>query len=184
MKIAVFSSALNNPCQESIELAQKIGDYLAVNNVVVLTGGCIGLPSIVAKSAYKNGTETVAYYPDISKKELISNQKIHNNDLSGVYTEKKFYEGFTQRSIEMIKEADAAIVFNGRLGTLSEFTVGVEEGLPTGVIEGSGGVSNEIRRLCTLVNRDLKKDNIIISEDYKVIIDKLIENQKQKDLNK
>jgi len=141
-------------------------------------------PSIVAKSAYRNGSETVAYYPDVSEKELIDNQKIHNNDLSGVYTEKKFYEGFTQRSIEMIKEADAAIVFNGRLGTLSEFTVGVEEGLPTGVIEGSGGVSNEIKRLCILVNRDLEKDNITISKNYKEIIDKLIKYQNQKDLNK
>jgi predicted Rossmann-fold nucleotide-binding protein len=184
MKIAVFSSAFNKPSKESITLAQGIGEYLAVNKVVVLTGGCIGLPSVVAKSAYENGSETVAYYPDVSKKELIKNQKIHNNDLSGIYTEKKFYEGFTHRSIEMIKEADAAIVFNGRLGTLSEFTVSVEEGLPTGVIEGSGGVSNEIRRLCTLVDRDLEKDNIIILEDYKGIIDKLIENQNQKDLNK
>jgi predicted Rossmann-fold nucleotide-binding protein len=177
MKIAVFSSAFNKPSQENILLAERIGLYLAKNKITVLTGGCIGLPSLVAKSAFENGSETIAYYPDISEKELVSNQAIHNNDLSGVYSEQKFYEGFTQRSIEMIKEADAALVFNGRLGTLSEFTVGVEEGLPTGVIEGSGGVSDEIKRLCVLVNRDLVKDNITIGNDYKQIINKLIEYQ-------
>lgn len=178
MKIAVFSSAFNNPSNENIILAKKIGKYLAKNKVTVLTGGCIGLPSLVAKSAYTNGSETIAYYPDVSEKELIKNQLIHNNDLSGVYTERKFYNGFTHRSIEMIKEADAAIVFNGRLGTLSEFTVGIEEGLPTAIIEGTGGISDRIRELCILVNRDLVKDDIIIGNNYKQTIDKLLRIKK------
>lgn len=184
MKIAIFSSAYNDPSKENVALAKKIGEYLAEKNTTVLTGGCTGLPSLVAKSAYMKGSETIAYYPDISEKELLLNRDIHNNDISRNYSERKFYDGFTQRSVEMIKGADAAIVFNGRLGTLSEFTIGVEEGLPTCVIEGSGGVSDEIRRLCILVNRDLKKDNIIIGSDYKNIIDELIEFQKKKDLRK
>jgi uncharacterized protein (TIGR00725 family) len=178
MKIAIFSSAFNKPSQENILLAERIGEYLARNNITLLTGGCVGLPSLVAKSAHMNGSETIAYYPDVSEKELFNNQAIHNNDLSGVYTEKKFYEGFTQRSIEMIKEADAAIVFNGRLGTLSEFTIGIEEGLPIGVIENSGGVSDEIRKLCKLVNRDIEKDSIIIDNDYERIINHLISSKK------
>lgn len=149
----------------------------------MLTGGCIGIPALVAKSAYENGSETIAYYPDISEKELIKNKNIHNNDLSSVYTEKKFYEGFTQRSIEMIKEADAAIILNGRFGTLSEFTASVEEGLATGVIEGTGGVSDEIRRLCILVNRDLKKDNITLGKNYKKVIDALIASQNTRNLD-
>ena len=155
IKIAVFSSAYNNPNQEHIDMAQKIGKYLAEKNCVILTGGCIGLPAMVAAHAHAFGAETVAYYPDVSEKELIKNKKVHNNDIDGNYSEKKFYDGFTKRSIEMIHDADVALAFNGRLGTLSEITVAIEEGLPTGIIEKSGGVSDEMRKLCTLVGRDL-----------------------------
>ena len=177
LKIAVFSSAYHSPEKEHTQMAVTLGKYLAEKECLVMTGGCIGLPSQVAQSAQNHGAETIAYYPDISEKELIKNQKIHNNDIKGIYSEKKYYEGFTQRSIEMIKDADAAIVFNGRLGTLSEFTVGVEEGLAIGVIEGSGGVSNEIRNLCKIVGRDLDKSNIFIHTHYKKVIDEVMKGR-------
>lgn len=175
MKIAVFSSASGVMSNENILLAQNIGTYLAEKNIEVITGGCVGLPSIVAQTAFERGGKTIAYYPDVSEIDLVKNRELHNNDIQGIYSEKKFYEGFTMRSIKMIEEADAAIVFNGRFGTLSEFTVAVEEGLPVGIIEGTGGISDEIRNLCNLVQRDVMKDRIIFENDYKTLIDELIQ---------
>lgn len=174
MKLAIFSSASQIMTKENIQLAKDIGKYLAKQGIEVITGGCKGLPSLVAQEAYKNGAKTTAYYPDVSELDLYKNEIIHNNDILGVYSEKKFYDGFTKRSIKMIEDADAAIVFNGRFGTLSEFTVAVEEGLRVGVVEGTGGISDEIRSLCALVKRDMSQNQIIFSYDYKALIDRLI----------
>lgn len=174
MKIAVFSSASREMSDANIKLAENLGHYLVEKDIELITGGCIGLPSIVAKTVFVNGGKTTAYYPDVSEVDLIKNRLLHNNDIEGIYSEKKFYDGFTKRSIKMIEDADAAIVFNGRFGTLSEFTVAAEERLPVGVIEGTGGISDEIRNLCTLVQRDIVKDRIIFAKDYKTLIDKLL----------
>ncbi|MGB0925387.1 MAG: hypothetical protein ACPGTS_01620 [Minisyncoccia bacterium] len=179
MKIAVFSSASNIISKENLKLAQNIGEYLAEKKVSVLTGGCVGLPAVVAERAFHTGAETVAYYPDVSEKELLKNIKIHNNDIALHYSEKKFFNGFTNRSIRMIENADAAIVFNGRFGTLSEFSVAIEEGLQVGVIEGTGGITDEIKNLGTVVSRDFKNE-VIFGKDYKLVIDELIEKIKNR----
>lgn len=176
MKIAIFSSASGTHEQENINLAEKIGKYLAEKEITVITGGCIGLPSIVAKSAFANGAETIAYYPDLDERELLMNEQVHNNDLENNYTHKKFFKGFCYRSVRMIEDADGAIVFNGRFGTLSEFTIAVEEGLNIAVIEGTGGVTDEIKKLGELVYKQFPYNHVVFSKDYKSAIDELIKD--------
>lgn len=144
--------------------------------MTVITGGCIGLPAIVAKSAFNNGAETIAYYPDLTERDLFLNKKIHSNDLENNYTHKRFFKGFCYRSVRMIEDADGAIVFNGRFGTLSEFTVAVEEGLNVAVIEGTGGITDEIKRLADIVYRQFPYNHVVFSVDYKSAIDKLIQD--------
>ena len=126
MKIAIFSSASAQITDDNLLLAQHIGTYLAEKGATVITGGCIGLPSIVAQAAFSRGAETIAYYPDISERELLQNEQAHNNDLTHEYTQKRFFKGFMYRSVRMVEDADGAIVFNGRFGTLSEFSIAVE----------------------------------------------------------
>ena len=179
MKIAIFSSASVEITYENFILAQNIGKYLAGKGVTVITGGSIGLPSVVAKSAFLLGAETLAYYPDLNERDLLQNARVHNNDLSNSYTQKRFFRGFTYRSVRMIEDADGAIVFNGRFGTLSEFSIAVEEGLKIAVIEGTGGLTDEIRRLAEIVDRQFPDSHVIFSNDYKVAVDALIENIKQ-----
>lgn len=178
MKIAIFSSASTDITNENLLLAQNIGKYLAEKGVTVITGGCTGLPFSVVRSAFSAGAETVAYYPDISEKDLSLNSKVHNNDLSNQYTQKRFFKGFMYRSVRIIEDVDGAIVFNGRFGTLSEFAIAVEEGLKIAVIEGTGGITDEIKRLAEIVNRQFPDNHVIFSNDYKFAIDKLIENIK------
>lgn len=180
MKIAVFSSASGNHEQENIKLAEDIGRYLAEKGITVITGGCIGLPAIVAKSAFNNGAETFAYYPDLDERELLMNEQVHNNDLENSYTHKKFFKGFCYRSVRMIEDADGAVVFNGRFGTLSEFTIAVEEGLNIAIIEGTGGITDEIKKLAEIVYKQFPYNHVVFSEDYKVAIDKLIEDIQNK----
>lgn len=180
MKIAIFASASPQITYENLLLAQNIGKYLAEKGITIITGGCVGLPSAVAQSAFSAGAETIAYYPDLSERDLLQNAQAHNNDLSHKYTQKRFFKGFTYRSVRMIEDADGAIVFNGRFGTLSEFSIAVEEGLKIAVIEGTGGITDEIKKLAEIVDRQFPNSHVIFSNDYKYAIDKLIENIKNK----
>ena len=180
MKIAIFASASPQITDENLLLAQNIGIYLAEKGITIITGGCVGLPSAVARSAFSAGAETIAYYPDLSERDLLQNAQVHNNDLSSEYTHKRFFKGFTYRSVRMIEDADGAVVFNGRFGTLSEFSIAVEEGLKIAVIEGTGGITDEIKKLAEIVDRQFPNSHVIFSNDYKYAIDKLIENIKNK----
>lgn len=180
MKIAIFASASPQMTDENFLLAQNIGIYLAEKGITIITGGCVGLPSVVARSAFSAGVKTLAYYPDLSERDLLQNAQVHNNDLSSEYTHKRFFKGFTYRSVRMIEDADGAVVFNGRFGTLSEFSIAVEEGLKIAVIEGTGGITDEIKNLAEIVDRQFPNSHVIFSNDYKYAIDKLIENIKNK----
>jgi hypothetical protein len=177
MKICIFSSANTGITEENILLAQQVGTYLAERGVTVMTGGCTGLPAIVAETVFAHGGETIGYFPDLNERDLLANARLHNNDLfHNCYTHKRFFKGFMYRSVRMIEDADGAIVFSGRFGTLSEFTIAVEEGLKVAVIEGTGGITDEIRRLADIVDRQFPDSHVVFSNDYKQAIDRLIEN--------
>ena len=174
LNIAIFSSASQKIEKKNLLLAKNIGKYLAKNKIRISTGGCVGIPSIVAESAFKNKGEVIAYYPDETLKELFLNSHTHNNDTKDNYTERKFFKGFSNRSVKMLHDVDAAIVLNGRFGTLSEFTMAVEEGLPILVLEDTGGITDEIKKLAKLIYKEFPYNNVVFEKDYKKGIDKLL----------
>ncbi len=136
MKIGIFSSASSRVSPSNRKLAKAIAEYLAEQGIEIVTGGSLGIPGIIAERACELGSRTCVYSPDRDERD--HHKRIDNHDLR-FYSEKKFIPGFTARSLEMIKNIDGAIVLNGRIGTLSEFAIACEEGLPIAVITGTGG---------------------------------------------
>jgi len=175
MKIAVFSSWFPEVSKENRELAEKIGIYLTQKGVTVVTGGCIGIPSIVIESAHAHGGHTIGYFPNTNEKD---HGDIQGNHSLTFYSTAHFIAGFTARSLAMIKDVDAAIVLNGRIGTLSEFGIAVEEGLPLIVIEGTGGVTDELQRLTKLVNKEFPNNEVVFTKDWKKEVDRVLEIMK------
>ncbi len=172
MKIAIFSSWLPDVSEQNQKLAKDIVSYLAQKNVSIVTGGCTGIPGLCIEEAYTLGLETIGYFPN---KDEIDHFAINGNHDPKFYGECHFIQGFTARSLAMIKNVDAAIVLNGRIGTLSEFGIAVEEGLPLAVIEGTGGITDELQRLTTLVHKEFPNNEVIFEKDYKKAIDKIIQ---------
>jgi hypothetical protein len=78
----------------------------------------------------------------------------------------------------MIKNVDAAIILNGRIGTLSEFGIAIEEGLPIGIIEGTGGISEMVKDIMYIAQKNSSSAEIYFDTDYKKVIDHLIYNNK------
>lgn len=169
--IVIFSSANPEVSEDVTRVAEGIGKYLAEKGVRVLTGGSLGVPGVVIRSAKENGAHTEGYFPD---HDPVSHSKRFDNQSIEYFDTYRFIPSFSGRSLAMIEAADAAIVLNGRIGTLSEFCMAVEEALPTAVIAGTGGISDELERIVSIANKEFP-GKVIFDSDYKNAIDLLIE---------
>jgi len=177
MKIGIFSSASFKVSSKNKKLAKSIAEYLKEKGVEVVTGGSLGIPGIIAEHAYNLGGKTSVYSPD---KDGENHHKRHDNHSLDFYHNKKFIPGFTARSLKMIKSIDGAIVLNGRVGTLSEFTIAIEEGLPISVLEGTGGITDHLKKIIKISKKKYLKDKIYFTSSYKKAIDNLILKKKKK----
>lgn len=180
MKIAIFSSWLLDVTEENKKLAHNIGTYLAEQGIEVVTGGCSGIPALCIESAYHASAKTIGYFPHSDRNEYHDRQHEENVHDIKFYNTAHFIAGFTARSLEMIKNVDAAIVLNGRIGTLSEFGIAIEEGLPLGIIEGTGGITDELKTMVRVAKKEFPNNEVVFGDDYKKIIDTLIENHKNR----
>jgi uncharacterized protein (TIGR00725 family) len=174
MKIALFSSWLPEVSEYNKNVAEGIAEYLHTRGVVLVTGGCTGIPAIAVEAMHKIGGMTVGYFPHTDRKEYIEKRHIKNAHALEYYSSTKFVTGFTARSLKMIEEVDAVIVMNGRIGTLSETGIAIEEGLPIAVIEGTGGIADELLNIMIAAKKTLPKKEVIFERDYKKAIDHLI----------
>lgn len=174
IKIGIFSSASSRVSQSNKKLAKAIAEYLTEQGIEIVTGGSLGIPGIVTERACELGNSSYVYSPDHDEHD--HHKRIDNHNLK-FYKEKKFIPGFTARSLEMIKSIDGAIVLNGRIGTLSEFTIALEEGLPVAVITCTGGIADHLQSILKVSKKKYPKEKIIFTSDYKKAISQLIDKQ-------
>ena len=172
IKIAIFSSAEIPISDELKLLSQDIARYLVQKNLILVTGGSVGIPGQIIEQAHKLGGETIMFSPDINMDE--HNERFDNHKVE-FYNEVVYGNGFTSRSLEMIKFVDCALVLNGRTGTLCEFTIAVEEGLPVSVVTETGGMSDHLSDILKIVNKEFP-NKILFGPNYKKQIDLLLEN--------
>ncbi|MCD6500577.1 hypothetical protein J7K42_00995, partial [bacterium] len=84
------------------------------------------------------------------------------------------YTGFDYvgRNLILTKAADGVIIICGRTGTLNEFTVAFESKTPIGVLQGSGGTADLIKKILEKGYRP--KTRIVYDRDPKKLVKKLI----------
>jgi uncharacterized protein (TIGR00725 family) len=136
----------------AIVWAEELGKLLAELNITVLTGGCTGFPKVVVESAKKSGGTCVAYYPNESLSEVIEKREAYNNHDPYYYASHKFHNGFTHRSLTMLYDADLVLAFNGRVGTLSECMIAIDENIPTIICTGLGGICDSLEDIICKAN--------------------------------
>lgn len=176
MKLAILGSASDIFSPENEKLCEEVGKYLAEKKITVVSGGSHGIPGLVVKSAFEAGAETEAYSPDEDEER----HQLRADNISLKYFKShKFIPGFTTRSLEMIKNVDGVLVINGRIGTLSEFTIALEEGLNIAVIKNTGGIADHLEYIISVAKKEFP-NKIIFDTDYKIALDKLIELVGQK----
>jgi len=177
-KIGVSGAEVIGHCQnDAAKKAREIGKQIALHNGVVITGACFGLPHEAVIGAKKAGGITIGVSPAISeeKHKQDYNFPTENYDLI-------FYTGygFSARDVWLMRMSDAVIFICGRIGTLNEFTICFEDNRLMGVLEGTGGTADEIKRIIKIANKG--PGRIIYEKDPKKLVEKIckeIDKEKQ-----
>jgi uncharacterized protein (TIGR00725 family) len=175
-KICV-SGAAEGDClnPETIEKAEKVGEAIARNKAVLVTGATTGIPEYAAKGVKKAHGVSIGFSPAASRNDHTNRYQlpVDNMDLI-VYTG----FGYAGRNLILTRSADAVIIVCGRIGTLNEFTVAFEDRKPIGVLEHSGGMSEELKIITHIAHRHDCK--ILYDSDPDSLVKKLLADLREK----
>lgn len=170
--VGVISSAVSIQNQKEIDLFTHLGATLAKHNINIATGAAIGFSHLIGMGAKEAGSRLVGFSP--SSNALTHSRQADNAPINNFDSIHFNGDGFTARSLEFVSSVDALIMVAGRMGTLSEFTIGFEEGIPIFILKGYGGISDHIEEIISHAN----KEGLIppvITADINDLTDKLLQ---------
>ena len=177
-KIGVYGSSISEGAQAE-ELGKALGDALAKQNCIIITGACSGMPYIVAHEAAQHGAEVWGFTPAVNIEE---HQKAYPCDEISiykrlVYVPQNYHELFVKspaskaldwserlkyRNVISTINCDAGIIISGSWGTLNEFTNLIYEGKPIGVLTGTGGLADQLPDWFPRLRK--KSDSVVLFE--------------------
>jgi len=160
-KIGIYGSNIAES-EEAVQAARELGSTLAQRDIIVVTGGCSGMPYVVAQAAKQQGAEvwgfTSEYNEEAQKKafpldDIATYDKLfyvpHQYD-HFFYLEHKLPSSrdwsarLKYRNVVSTIHVDAGIIVSGGWGTMNEFTNLLYDGKPVGVLLGTGGLADEL----------------------------------------
>lgn len=152
------------------KLALDLGCVIAEEGCITITGACPGLPLEAAKGASSKGGLVVGISPALSKWEHVNKYQspVEHHDVL-IFTG----SGLMGREVVNIRSSDIVIIIGGRSGTLGEFSIAYDEGKLVGVLEGTGGITSEIRNIVRIVKKKTGA-RVIYDGDPKKLVRQLI----------
>lgn len=175
-KICIVGGSEGENARKAYLLARKVGKEIAKKGHILITGATHGVPFETAKAAKEAGGSNIGFSPagtEIEHKKkfrLPMDSKIFDHI---IYTE----AGYAGRNLLMVRSSDATIMIDGRMGTLNEFTAAYEENEIVGVLEGSGGTADLVRRILDAAKKGQRK--VIFDSDPVRLVEKVIEKIKK-----
>lgn len=175
-KICIVGGSEGGNAEKAYPLARIMGKEIAKRGHILITGATSGVPFEAAKVAKEMGGSNIGFSPagtEIEHKKkyrLPMSPKIFDHI---IYTE----AGYAGRNLLMVRSADATIMIDGRIGTLNEFTAAFEENQVVGVLEGSGGTADLVRRILDVAKKGQRK--VIFDSDPVKLVEKVIEKIKK-----
>ena len=170
-KICICGGAAGINAEKAYPLARQIGKEIGKRGHVLITGATTGIPYEAAKAAKKEGGSNIGFSPAGSEAEHLRKFRLPMD--ADVFDHIIFTEsGYSGRELLMVRSADATIVIDGRMGTLLEFCIAFEEDEIAGVLEGSGGITDEIRRILQVAKKGNRK--VIFESDPVALVDRVI----------
>lgn len=170
IKIAVSGAAAGDTLtRENIREARELGREIAKAGAVLTTGATTGLPAYVGEGAKKAGGFVFGFSPATTKSEHVKKYRLPINYMDVIVFTGSGYAG---RNLILTRSSDAVMVIGGRIGTLNEFTVAFEDKKVIGVLEDSGGISDELRHILKVGRRGQR--HVIFDGDPKTLVRKVL----------
>lgn len=183
-KIGVFGSGGSKVSAKAVqESARQLGAILGnhAKEVIIVTGGCTGLPYAAAQEAAKSGTEVWGYSPVFNMDEQ---RQFTPNDNLGIYTKLEFVSPDTPlpdiqrvrmkfRNVLSTAACDAGIIISGQWGSLNEFTNLVDMQKVVGVLTGTGGVADELPVLCEKIVKE-GQGTVVFNDDPEALVKEVL----------
>lgn len=148
LKIGVMGGATGRMTKRHLDVAHRLGQAIAQNDCILVTGACPGLPLAAACGAKQENGFVVGISPGLSLDEHVfkyqSPTEFHD---VLIYTG----SGLMGREVVNIRSSDMVVIIGGRSGTLGELAIAYDEGKMIGVLTGTGGISDlvaDILRAC------------------------------------
>ena len=165
-----MGSASGEISEESAKKCFRLGEEIALNDCILITGGCPGLPYEAIKGAKNKGGLTVGISPGLSIYEHV--YKYHcpldGHDIL-IYTG----SGLMGREITNIRSCDIVVIVGGRSGTLGEFSIAYDEGRLIGILEGTGGIADHAKEILNIIDKKTCSQ-VVYSDDPKELIGSLL----------
>ena len=180
-KICVSGAAETHHCsKDAMEKTKALGAAIIKAGAVLVTGATTGAPLWAAIGAKEVGGFVIGLSPASSELEHV--KKYH---LPLDYHDIVIYTGFgySGRNLLLTRASDAVITTCGRMGTLNEFTIAFEDKKPQGVLEGTGGIADDIDEIIKRAHRG--SGFVAYDTDPEILVKKVVEliDQKKEETN-
>lgn len=186
-KIGVFGSS-EGDIEHIFEKARKLGETLAIKDVIIITGACGGIPYHAALAAHQKGAQIWGYSPYKDYKTHIEGEADYDNSIykklffipKNIQAFKNILVARKYRNVISTANCDAGIIICGRWGTMNEFTNLFDMGKVIGVVTGTGGVADELLSLNRKLHKASKAKVLFSNSPQKLIESVVKELQKRK----
>jgi uncharacterized protein (TIGR00725 family) len=146
IKVGVMGSAqTETPVSDDLrQRAIALGQALASQDAILLTGGTTGLVYVVGKAAHDAGVFHVGVSPGSSEIDHVERYRLPTDACDLL-----IYTGFglKGRNVVLVRTCDVVLFIGGAMGSLNEFTIAHDEGKVIGCLTGTGGVADEAEYL-------------------------------------
>ncbi len=169
IKIGVSGAAETGHCGiDALDKAKELGREIIRQGGIVVTGATTGFPLWSAMGAKEERGVSIGLSPASSEKEHVEVYRLPVD-----YMDLIIYTGFgfPGRDLLFTRSCDALVIGCGRIGTIHEFTIAFEAGMPIGVLQGSWTMDETIKIILERGNRP--SDMIIFDENPKRLVEKL-----------
>lgn len=171
VKIGVSGAAETGACGlDAYDKAKELGREIAKQGGIITTGATTGFPMYSAMGAKDECGFSIGFSPAGNEREHVETYKLPL-DFMDVVVYTGF--GYAGRDLLFVRSSDAMIVGCGRIGTINEFAVAVEDRRPIGVLEGSWQTDDLLKQVIESAHRPNAK--IIFDSDPKAMVERLIE---------
>ena len=160
VKLCVSGAAQGDCIGLAGDKAIAIGRAIARRGAILTHGATTGIPLLAAKGSKLAGGTCIGFSPAATVAEHTRKFRLplQYRDII-IFTG----AGYAARNLLLTRSSDAVIIVCGRIGTLNEFTVAFEDKKVIGILDQSGGITEEIKHILKAAKRGRR--HIIFAKD-------------------